>query len=221
MIRPTEAVGADFAIESIRLISEKEHLSDIYRETIVARAPEKVVVSAELPSRPFLDLAVGTIEQQPVTFRITAVELTQFAGRDVDFTFELSSDEAGILGYWGSPVIRNRGGMAQRGASSSARSVLMGADTEPPRGVILILADTFRRDHLQPFGYERENAPALTDLAEGGVLFADNISQATWTKVSSASILTSLYPSTHGITDMHHRIPASVTTLAEAYYDVQ
>jgi arylsulfatase A-like enzyme len=57
----------------------------------------------------------------------------------------------------------------------------------------------------------------LSRLAREGALFRDAISQGTWTKVAATSILTSLYPSTHGVHDMPDRIPASVTTLAEAY----
>jgi len=81
----------------------------------------------------------------------------------------------------------------------------------------LILTDTLRRDQLQPYGYDRPNAPVLSRLANEGVLFRDAISQGTWTKVAATSILTSLYPSTHGVSDMPDRIPAAITTLAEAY----
>ena len=34
------------------------------------------------------------------------------------------------------------------------------------------------------YGYGRDTSPTLGRLAEEGVLFADNISQGTWTKVS-------------------------------------
>jgi arylsulfatase A-like enzyme len=94
---------------------------------------------------------------------------------------------------------------------------VVGNGAPPPKTVILIIADTLRRDHLQPYGYERENAPVLTRLASEGTLFLDAISQGTWTKVSVSSIVTSLYPSTHGIRDMPDRMSAGVTTLAEAF----
>ncbi len=54
LLRPSDEAGADFKLESIRLISRSEHLasiasgvswqglSDIYRETIVARSPERI-----------------------------------------------------------------------------------------------------------------------------------------------------------------------------------
>jgi arylsulfatase A-like enzyme len=57
----------------------------------------------------------------------------------------------------------------------------------------------------------------LARLAAEGALFRDAIAQGTWTKVSVSSIITSLYPTTHGIKDMPDRMPAGVTTLAEVY----
>ncbi len=41
--------------------------------------------------------------------------------------------------------------------------------------------------------------------------------QATWTKVSTPSVLTSLYPATHGVRDFSDRLPSSAVTLAEVY----
>ena len=83
--------------------------------------------------------------------------------------------------------------------------------------MILILADTLRRDHLQPYGHERANAPFLSRVAREGTMFRDATTQGPWTKVSVSAILTSLYPSTHGLLDMPDRLPTSVTTLAEAF----
>jgi arylsulfatase A-like enzyme len=85
--------------------------------------------------------------------------------------------------------------------------------------VIVILADTLRRDHLQTYGYGRATAPEIDRLACEGVLFRDAIAQGPWTKVSVPSILTSLYPTTHGLRDMPDRLPDDVTTLAEVYRD--
>jgi arylsulfatase A-like enzyme len=54
-------------------------------------------------------------------------------------------------------------------------------------------------------------------MAQEGVRFANAFSQASWTKVSSTSILTSLYPTTHGVHLLNDRLPASATTIAEVY----
>ena len=252
-IRPTDAAGAEFEIESLRLITVREHLAtipsgigwqgldEVFRETLVSRAPEKITFDLDMPSDPFLDFAVGLVDSNPVTFTVDAtvegqeerifrrtvstpqrwesevVDLREFAGRRVALSFSLDSDQAGAPAYWGSPAIRNRAGKSITTTSSPARAAVAGADTPPPQGVIFIVADTLRRDHLDAYGYERPTAPTVRWFAENGALFADNISQGTWTKVSVSSIVTSLYPTTHGIKDMPDRMPAGVTTLAEAF----
>ena len=82
MLRPTDAEGAEIAIESVRLIFRKEYLAnipsgvswqgfaDIFRETLVTRSPERILFNLDLPARPWLDLAVGTVEDGPVTFQV-------------------------------------------------------------------------------------------------------------------------------------------------------
>ena len=85
VINPVDAGGATFAIESIRLISQKEHrdkipsgvgwqgLSGVFHETIVSRSPETFTIDAELPPNARLDLSIGTVQPSPVTFKIEAV----------------------------------------------------------------------------------------------------------------------------------------------------
>jgi len=54
-------------------------------------------------------------------------------------------------------------------------------------------------------------------MAEEGARFQNTFAQATWTKVSTPSIMTSLYPTSHGVHDFPDRLPASAVTLAEVY----
>jgi len=251
-LRFTGAEGAEFEMTQMRLVTLREHLAevpsgvawqglgDVFRETIVSRSPERIRFDVDLPSRPFLDLAIGTVEASPVTFRVETrrfgvrktllertvttpsqwspitVELGTLAERKATLTLAVEASEGGTIGFWGSPVVRSHGGRARAEAPTRARRAVVG-DHPPPQGVILLMADTLRRDHLPPWGYDRETAPVISRLARQGVLFKDAISQATWTKVSMSSILTSLYPTTHGIKEMPDRLPASITTIAEAY----
>ncbi|MFH1681615.1 MAG: sulfatase [Candidatus Eisenbacteria bacterium] len=64
--------------------------------------------------------------------------------------------------------------------------------------VLLIALDTTREDHLTVAGYPRETSPHITRLAREGTVFVETVSQAPWTLSSFASMLTGLYPSTHG-----------------------
>jgi arylsulfatase A-like enzyme len=83
--------------------------------------------------------------------------------------------------------------------------------------VILIHADTLRRDHLNMYGHGRDTAPFLARVAREGVLFNHAISPASWTKVSTTSIQTGLYPTTHGVSSQNDRLPSAATTIAEVY----
>ncbi len=246
LIRPTDASGAQFEIESVRLIFRKEYLagissgvgwqglSEIYHDTIVSRSPEKIRIPVRLSRHPWLDLSVGTLENGPVTFRVSLsqgnsksedlllektvttpqrwesspVDLRRFAGQKVTLSFSLESDQRGAIGFWGSPVIRNAA-MVSRTEASDRNTA--------PQGVIVIWADTLRRDHLDVYGYDRPTAPNLRRLAASGLLFEDCISQATWTKVATPTMMTSLYPTSHGVHDFYDRIPAAATTLAEVF----
>jgi arylsulfatase A-like enzyme len=247
------AEGARFEIASMRLVTLKEHLaaipsgvgwhglSNVFRETLVTRSPERVTFPVDLPSRPWLDLAIGTVDNGPVTFHIAVdagggvrrelqkrtvstpnrwesvpVELGAFARRHVQLILSVEAERDGTPAFWGAPVVRNRGGRPRAQGPSPARTAVVGRKP-PPQGVILIIADTLRRDHLPLWGYDRKDAPVLSGLAREGAFFKDNISQGAWTKVSVSSIITSLYPTTNGINDMPDRIPVGVTTVAEAY----
>ncbi|MBW2278429.1 MAG: sulfatase-like hydrolase/transferase, partial [Deltaproteobacteria bacterium] len=98
--------------------------------------------------------------------------------------------------------------------------------------VILISIDTLRADKLGCYGYrERETSPSIDALAADGVLFENFITSSPWTTPAHLSMLTALYPTTHGLTasfkevkrdiqrkGKHHffKLPESRVTLAEA-----
>ena len=82
--------------------------------------------------------------------------------------------------------------------------------------IILIVADTLRADAIGAYGAPADSTPALDRLARDAVRFAYAYAQATWTRPSIATILTSLYPSMHGAVHKLDVLPERVTTLAEA-----
>lgn len=76
--------------------------------------------------------------------------------------------------------------------------ILEKINKKPGPNIILIIVDTFRADHLDCYGYSRQTAPNLNDLARNNLLFTNAISQAPWTTPSIGSIITSKYPSELG-----------------------
>ena len=66
-------------------------------------------------------------------------------------------------------------------------------------GVLILLIDALRADHLSCYGYARETTPNIDRFARDSVVFTQAISQSTFTKTSIASLFTSLYPFEHGV----------------------
>lgn len=67
------------------------------------------------------------------------------------------------------------------------------------KNVVLIVIDTLRADRLRAERNGIPLMPNLAALADRSLCFTNTAAQATWTKPSMVSILTSLYPTTHRI----------------------
>lgn len=145
-------------------------------------------------------------EWEPVQLPLDPV-----AGHTVELAFGASRARPGpARPFWGAPRV-------------------LRPSPSPVTNVVLISVDTLRSDRLGCYGYHRPTSPRIDRLAAEGVRFDQAISQAPWTTPSHASLLTSLYPSSHQLTqgwaslsDFQKRgrgyriLPEDVLTLAEA-----
>lgn len=100
--------------------------------------------------------------------------------------------------------------------SLAAALLAVGCGTGPRRNVVVIVVDTLRADHLGAYGYERDTSPEIDRLASEGTLFRRAYSATSWTKPAVASILTGLYPKTHGVQRVNSTLADDWQTLAEA-----
>lgn len=219
-------------------------LAEIYRATLAAKTPESIRIPLrELPERARLDFAIGTKEDAPVKFKVAVVsrdgskesdatplfertvttpdrwqtvrvDLAGYAGKSVMLEFTLAGEKKGLWGYWGSPVIRSHSDAAAAMSGSGGTQA-----KRKPRGVIFLVTDTLRKDHLNIYGYPRETLVHLKKFSEEGVAFRHAISQATMTKISVPSMVTSLYPMSHTVLGFDHGLPASAKTIAEVFRD--
>lgn len=82
--------------------------------------------------------------------------------------------------------------------------------------VLLLMIDALRADRLSCYGYQGNRTPVIDGLAGEGILFENQISQSSWTRPAVASILTSLYPSSHKTYLKPDILPDEVVTLPEA-----
>ncbi len=112
----------------------------------------------------------------------------------------------GIGGSWAAMTAASDRSAAIRPVSGSAPS---------GPNVILLMVDTLRADHLSCYGYSKSATPAIDRLAAEGTRFGRAYSQASWTRPSVATILTSLYPSSHQAVHKSDVLPDDVVTLPE------
>ena len=77
------------------------------------------------------------------------------------------------------------------------------------------MVDTLRADHVGAYGDMEIETPAMDRLATEGVLYENAYAQASWTRASIASLLTSMYPSGHQAFRKADRLPGEIETLPE------
>ena len=104
------------------------------------------------------------------------------------------------------------GGDPSEAPSTAAALRAPGPDT--PRNVVLISIDTLRADHLGCYGYDRPTSPHLDSLAAEGAVFEDASATSPWTVSSHFSILTGLFPRSHGVDGWSKPMPTDIRTLA-------
>jgi len=96
--------------------------------------------------------------------------------------------------------------------------LLATACTRPsrPDSLLLITLDTFRADHVSCYGPSPVATPNLDRVAEHGAIIERAWTPIPLTTPAHASILTGLYPPSHGVrSNARFRLPDDVTTLAE------
>jgi len=81
--------------------------------------------------------------------------------------------------------------------------------------VLIFLVDTLRADHLGCYGYHRPTSPNIDRFADAAVLFENAVAQSSWTRPTTASVLTGLYPHHHGARSRNDRLAEEVPYLPE------
>ncbi|MCU1258278.1 MAG: hypothetical protein JWO80_1163 [Bryobacterales bacterium] len=228
-LMPTDSLTDPVAIRSIKLIPKPAGFPnpaglqtigkrDEYRNSLYVHSPSTLKFHVAIPARGHLHLGMGTTAKSaPVTFLVLLdgrapplyahtlndpdawedadLDVSRWAGKSVDLQLKTEAAE-GVVGLWSNPLLTS--------------------DAPKSRPNVLIYTiDTLRADHASVYGYGRDTTPFLKKLGNSGVVFEDCQAQATWTKASIASLMTSLYAFTHGIVRDADTIPPGAKTLAE------
>ena len=108
----------------------------------------------------------------------------------------------GLLGLWGAMIGTTAAinaiplGQEVRGAWEHYKAVPTGFSERP--NVLIVQVDSLRADALGSYGSPGNPTPALDALAADAVLFERGFAQASSTRSSTASLMTSTLPAVHG-----------------------
>jgi len=81
--------------------------------------------------------------------------------------------------------------------------------------IVLISLDTLRAKSMSAYGYALETTPRMSALAAQGALFANAFTTYSNTLPAHMSMLTGLYPATHGVINFGQQLASRHATLAE------
>ncbi|MBN1296052.1 sulfatase, partial [bacterium] len=104
---------------------------------------------------------------------------------------------------------------SETGSDPAPRTIPESLKDKP--NIVFIMCDALRADHLGCYGYPHAETPVLDSLAESAIRFHDAYAQASWTKPSTATLFTALYPSGHKTYLKPDVLPDDVTTVAEVF----
>jgi choline-sulfatase len=140
----------------------------------------------------------------PGRWQEAVVDLSPLAGRAIKL--ELITEDSVGAG-WGEPEI-----MVPREEPASPAPVAR----KPARNLILLVMDTARADVFRAFNPKsRVRTPAFDRLAEQATVFTSAYANENWTKPSVATILSGLYPTTHGTKEDTDVLSPDVRLLSE------
>jgi len=194
-----------------------------YHRTLHMHAPGRLAYRVRVPENGRLDVGLGVLrENAPVTFAVTAtpqegqvetlleetyadqkywgqrfVDMSHLEGQTVTLAMETEAERAGSVAFWSVPTL------------TGTRS------TKKPN-VIFYIIDGGGADYVSVYGYNRRTTPNLESIAAEGAIFERAYSNSSWTRPSTASLLTSLQHSVlGGLKNGSNPVPDQVLTMAE------
>jgi arylsulfatase A-like enzyme len=131
----------------------------------------------------------------------SAVDLTALAGKAVRLELDATGCKKALLA--GAAIV----------VPGKAPDVHRGP---PPKYVVFVIMDSLRADHIRAFDPDaKPETPEWDKLAETSALFMQHYDQGNESRVSHASIWTSLYPIKHRYVSEHDKLSDKWTTIDE------
>ena len=199
-------------------------IDDQRRRSLVMAASSTLTWYLKVPAEALFSFRVGRAEEQggTATIRLTAVDAEPFELWSGDLKSQWT-DQVVSLGMWAGQLLRVDLVSEGPGATAwSSPSILVPhselSEVQPAKSVIVLLIDTLRADRLRVYNkHSRLKTPVIDVFAAEGTLFEQAQSPENWTKPSVASVLTGLYPMTHGTKKSEAVLPDAALLVSEVF----
>lgn len=175
-----------------------------------AGAQVKVKVNSDRGKRAtILEKSVDKAE----TWNEEILDLSGYAGQIVEVTLDAGGNwEGGQALAWGEP------GVFTPPVKDGAKEPVN--DGVAAKNVVIYLIDTLRYDKITAYNPKSSvKTPNLDAFAKDGTLYEAAYDTENWTKPSTATILTGLYPETHKAKEDVSKLPQSAIMLSEHLQD--
>jgi arylsulfatase A-like enzyme len=232
LVRPSDVDGDRVEIDFIRLISkmakyqrhsrgvEYETLGGETRSVLYMLPTQSLEYTLQIPaSSPTLEFGIGILKDgAPIEIAVSISadkEPTRLFEKELDRAAQWQDVRLDLSAWAGKNV---RLSLLASGSGPNVAFLSNPTVSSPPverLNVVMILEDTLRADHLSSYGHHRPTSPMKDRLAEEGVLFLNAVSQATKTRPSVPSLMTSLLPSATGVLNWADALSERYLTLAE------
>ncbi len=81
--------------------------------------------------------------------------------------------------------------------------------------IVVVCVDALRADALGCYGYAEPTTPFIDEFAASGRLYENAFSHSSWTKTSVATLFSGQLDVVTRVSEVHHKLPAGIHTLAE------
>ncbi len=228
VIKGSPAPGS-FAAPHYTELRTELAVGGVQRRALAVRSPTTLSFYVDVPKDAKLGFGVGVSGEAPKGAKARVVVTPEGGAAKELLQADLASswrDEVLDLKPFAGKVarieLRVEGDVGTgRAAWSTPALLLPKKELEKPsktaKNVVVVLIDTQRARSLKIYNPStRVKTPVLDQLAkEGGVLEATQAPE-NWTKPSTASLLTGLYPATHGAKTDGAMVPKGATLLSES-----
>ena len=223
------AVGKDYDAPHYAELRTETAVGGVQRRALAVPSSTTLSFYTEVPPSGALGFGVGVTGDKPKSGKASVV-VTPEGGQpkelfSTDLATSWKDQVVSLDGYAGKVVrieLRATGDVGAGRVAWSTPALLLPQKAlakapKTAKNVVVVLIDTMRARSLKPFNpATRVKTPVIDKIAQEGTVFEACQAPENWTKPSTASLLTSLYPATHGAKTDGAMLPKGATLLSES-----